>query len=313
MNDTIGIDISKATLDAFRRSTSEHRQFVNDANGCKALIRWIRLAHPETTRVVFEPTGAYHRVLELALLAAGLHLVKVNPRSARRFAEATGVLAKTDRIDASVLAGMGAILDLQGRAAKTEIQYDLKELNVARQALIKDRVAAKSRQATAVNALLKRQLAARIKQIKSQLAEIDAAILTRIKENPVLARRFDILCSIPGIGRITAAALLIDMPELGAVDNKQIASLAGLAPMTRQSGGWNGRARIRGGRRQIRITLYMPAVASLRCNPHLKKTFDALGEAGKHAKLALTAVMRKLLIFANSLLRDDRKWNEIRA
>ena len=242
-------------------------------------------------------------------LRGGLHLVKVNPRSVRRFAEATGILAKTDRIDAKVLAGMGAIPDLQGRAARTEIQCDLKELSVARQALIKDRVAAKSRQAAAVNTLL----AARIKQITSQLADIDAATLTRIQEDPMLARRFDILCSIPGIGRITAAAVLVDMPELGAVDNTQIVSLAGLAPMARQSGGWNGRARIRGGRRQIRLTLYVPAVASLRCNPHLTKTFDALSDAGKHAKLALTAVMRKLLIFDNSLMRDDRKWNEIRA
>lgn len=313
MDDTIGIDISKPMLDAFRRSTGEHRQFPNDATGCRALIRWIGHDRAKPTRIVFEPTGPYHRMLELALLAAGLHLVKVNPRSARRFAEATGVLAKTDRIDASILAGMGALLDLQGRAAKTENQYDLKELAVARQALIKDRVAAKNRKAAALNALIKRQLAARIKQIAGQLAEIDTAILALMKDDPVLARRFDILCSIPGIGKITAAALLIDMPELGTLDNKQIASLAGLAPMTRQSGGWSGRARIRGGRRQIRITLYMPAVASLRCNPQLKKTFDTLTDAGKHAKLALTAVMRKLLTFANSLLRDDRKWNESRA
>lgn len=310
MDDTIGIDISKATLDAFRRSTGEHRQFPNDPSGCKALIRWVGT---EPLRVVFEPTGPYHRGLELALAKVGLHTIKVNPRSARRFAEVTGVLAKTDRIDARVLAAMGAILDLKGRPAKTEIQYDLKELSVARQALVKDRVAAKNRRHAAVNALLKRQLAARMKQIEGQLAEIDAAIMACVMAAPDLARRFEILCSIPGIGKITAIALLIDMPELGSVDNKQIASLAGLAPMTRQSGGWSGRARIRGGRRQVRNTLYMPAVASLRCNPHLKKTFDTLSNAGKHAKVALTAVMRKLLIFANSLLRDDRKWNEIRA
>jgi transposase len=132
---------------------------------------------------------------------------------------------------------MGAILDLKGRPAKTEIQYDLKELSVARQALVKDRVAAKNRRHAAVNALIKRQLAARIKQIEGQLAEIDTAIMACVMAVPDLARRFEILCSIPGIGKITAIALLIDMPELGSVDNKQIASLAGLAPMTRQSGG----------------------------------------------------------------------------
>ncbi len=309
MDDTIGIDISKATLDAFRRSSGEHRQFSNDPTGYKALIRWIGTG---TLRIVFEPTGPYHRGLELALVKAGLNTVKVNPRSARRFAEATGVLAKTDRIAAAVLAGMGAVLDLKGWPIKSEIQYDLKELSVARQALIKDRVAAKNRKHTAINALLKRQLVVRIKQIESQLAEIDAAIMASIMADPDLARRFEILCSIPGIGKITATALLIDMPELSSVDNKQAASLAGLAPVTRQSGGWSGRARIGGGRRQVRITLYMPVVASLRCNPHLKKTFDTLSDAGKHSKVAITAVMRKLLIFANSLLRDNRKWNEIR-
>ena len=309
MFDTIGIDISKATLDAFRRSTGEHRQFSNDPAGCKTLIRWIGAG---SLRVVFEPTGPYHRGLELALVKAGLHTIKVNPRSARRFAEATGVLAKTDRIDARVLAGMGAILDLMGRPAKTEIQYDLKEPSVARQALIEDRVAAKNRKHAAVNALLERQLAARIKQIKGQSAEIDAAILACVMADPELTRRFEILCSIPGIGKITAVALLIDMPELGGVDNKQLASLAGPAPITRRSGGWKGRARIRGGRRQVRIALYMPAVASLRCNSQLKKTSDAPIDAGKHAKVAITAVMRKLLIFANSLLRDNRKWNEAR-
>ena len=310
MNDTIGVDISKPTLDAFRLRTREHRQFPNDRAGCAALIRWIGAS---TVRVVFEPTGPYHRLFEASLVAAGIEAVKVNPRSSRRFAEATGELAKTDRIDAAILARMGAVLDLEGRPAKTETLHDLRELGVARQALVKDRIAASNREQIAVNPVIKRQLRARLKQIGIQLKEVDAAIATLVDTDPGLSRRRDVLASIPGIGTITAMAILIEMPELGTLDNKQAASLAGLAPMTRQSGTWSGRARIRGGRRSLRTALYMPALVALRFNPDLKQKYQALKDAGKPSKVAITAIMRKLLVLANALLREDRKWNAIAA
>jgi transposase len=235
--------------------------------------------------------------------------VKVNPRSSRRFAEATGELAKTDRIDAAILARMGAVLDLDGRPAKTETLHDLRELGVARQALVKDRIAATNREQIAVNPVIKRQLRARLKQIGMQLKEIDTAIATLVGSDPGLSRRRDVLASIPGIGAVTAMAILIEMPELGTLDNKQAASLAGLAPMTRQSGTWSGRARIRGGRRSLRTALYMPALVALRFNPDLKQKYQALKDAGKPSKVAITAIMRKLLILANAPLRDDRNWN----
>lgn len=306
MDDTIGVDISKPTLDAFRLRTREHQQFPNDRAGCAALIRWIGVS---AVRVVFEPTGPYHRLFEASLVAAGIEAVKVNPRSSRRFAEATGELAKTDRIDAAILARMGAVLDLEGRPAKTETLHDLRELGVARQALVKDRIAATNREQIAVNPVIKRQLRARLKQIGIQLKEIDAAIAALVDTDPGLSRRRDVLASIPGIGTVTAMAILIEMPELGTLDNKQAASLAGLAPMTRQSGTWSGRARIRGGRRSLRTALYMPALVALRFNPDLKQKYQALKDAGKPSKVAITAIMRKLLVLANALLRDDRKWN----
>jgi transposase len=306
MDDTIGVDISKPTLDAFRLCTREHRQFPNDRAGCAALIRWIGAS---AVRVVFEPTGPYHRLFEASLVAAGIEAVKVNPRSSRCFAEATGELAKTDRIDAAILARMGAVLDLEGRPAKTETLHDLRELGVARQALVKDRIAATNREQIAVNPVIKRQLRARLKQIGIQLKEIDAAIAALVDTDPGLSRRRDVLASIPGIGTVTAMAILIEMPELGTLDNKQAASLAGLAPMTRQSGTWSGRARIRGGRRSLRTALYMPALVALRFNPDLKQKYQALKDAGKPSKVAITAIMRKLLVLANALLRDDRKWN----
>lgn len=306
MNDTIGVDISKPILDAFRLSAREHRQFPNDRAGCAALIRWIGAS---AVRVVFEPTGPYHRIFEASLVAAGIEAVKVNPRSSRRFAEATGELAKTDRIDAAILARMGAVLDLEGRPAKTETLHDLRELGVARQALVKDRIAATNREQIAVNPVIKRQLRARLKQIGVQLKEIDAAIASLVDADPGLSRRRDVLASIPGIGTVTTMAILIEMPELGTLDNKQAASLAGLAPMTRQSGTWSGRARIRGGRRSLRTALYMPALVALRFNPDLKQKYQAPKDAGKPSKVAITAIMRKLLVLANALLRDDRKWN----
>ena len=308
MNDTIGIDISKPTLDAFRLSTGELRQFPNDQSGCRALTKWAASKTP--TRIVFEPTGAYHRRLEKALFAAGLCAVKVNPRYARHFAEATGQLAKTDGIDAALLARMGSVLELEGGPETSEILHDLRELVVARKALVKDRVAATNRVQTAENVILKRQLRARLKQIEKHLNEIDKTVSTTFSEDPELSRRRDILCSIPGIGTVTAIAILINMPELGSLDGKQAASLAGLAPMTRQSGGWSGRARIKGGRAILRVTLYMPALTALRFNSDLRRKYQTLKDAGKPSKVAITAIMRKLIVLANALLRDNRKWNE---
>ena len=205
---------------------------------------------------------------------------------------------------------MGAVLDLEGRPAKSETLHDLRELSVARQALVKDRIATTNREQIAVNPLIRRQLRARLKQIGAQLKEIDATIAALTVGDPELSRRRDILTSIPGIGSVTAMAILTEMPELGQLDNKQAASLAGLAPMTRQSGTWTGRARIRGGRAGLRRALYMPALVALRFNDDLARKYQDLKDAGKPSKVAITAIMRKLLILANALLRDGRKWNE---
>jgi transposase len=307
MHDIIGIDISKPTFDAFRLSTGEPRQFPNDKSGCAALIRWVG---KPPVRIVFEPTGPYHRLLEQTLTKAGLAVVKVNPRYARRFAEATGELAKTDRIDAALLARMGAVLDLQARPARSENHHDLRELSVARQALIKDRIAAMNREQVAQNAIIRRQLKARLCQIEKQILEIEKAMAAIVADDEILARRREILASIPGIGPITAMAILVDMPELGEMDGKQAASLAGLAPITRESGGWKGRSRIQGGRASLRCGLYMPALVALRINPDLRRKYQALKATGKPPKVAITAIMRKLIVLANALLRDNRTWSE---
>ena len=266
--DTIGVDISKDHLDAHRMSDGKSRRFANDHAGHRTFLKWL---DGETgTRIVYEPTGAYHRAFERTLAAAGLALVKVNPRQARRFAEATGRLAKTDRLDAAMLARMGALLELEARPVRNPALNDLKDLLIAREALVKNRTAAKNRAKNLTLPILKRQNGEQLRQIERQMAAIESEIMALIKVDPQLARRFDILVSIPGVSAITAFALIIDMPELGSIGNGQAASLAGLAPVARQSGHWTGRAFIRGGRSNVRQALYMPALVAMRFNPDLK-------------------------------------------
>ena len=303
---TIGIDVSKDHLDAHRLPDGAHRRFTNTGQGLKALRTW--LAKTPAQRIVYEPTGAYHRLLERTLAPLGLPLVKINPRQVRRFAEATGKLAKTDRADAALLARMGAVLAPPLRPMADATLVELKELYIARQALIKDRTAARNRQKTLTLPLVKRQNAARLRQIDAHLNALDEDIRARISQNAELAQRCDILCSIPGISKVTAWVLLIEMPELGSLDCKQAASLAGLAPVARQSGSWTGRAFIRGGRANLRHALYMPALVAIRFNDDLKAKYRELSHAGKPAKVAIIAIMRKLLVLANALLRDQRKW-----
>jgi len=305
-NDTIGVDVSKDHLDAHRLTDGASRRFANDKRGHNALIKW--LAQTPVQRVVFEPTGPYHRAMERALGVAGVPFAKVNPRQARRFAEATGKLAKTDSLDAAMLARMGAMLELAPRPGRSEVLLELKELYLAREALVKDRTAAKNRAKALTLALLKRHNAQRIEQIERQIETVEAAITGIIEADADLTVRFAILTSIPGISKITAFALLIEMPELGLLEPGQAACLAGLAPIARQSGRWTGRAFIRGGRANVRQALYMPALVAMRFNPDLKAKYDQFVAAGKPAKVALTAIMRKLIVLANALLSENRNW-----
>lgn len=305
MKDSIGLDISKATIDAFRLDTGEAAQFANSTNGLKALHEWIGPQEPDL--VVYEATGAYHAELERHFSGI-LPLVKVNPLQARRFAQARGKRVKTDAVDARILASMGAALELSPDAPIQENRHAIRELQVARMALIKERTRVMNRQKTQTLALIKRLSRARLDQIKRELAEIEKALMALVVSDPKCQRAFDILCSIPGIGQTTAIAIIVECPEIGTLNRKQIANLAGLAPITQQSGQWRGRALIQGGRKFLRDALYMPAVVSIRFNPDLSRKYKQLIQAGKPAKVALTALMRKLLELANSLVQQDREW-----
>ncbi len=305
---TIGVDISKETLDVHRHPEGKHRQFTNNPQGFRCLVKW--LGKEPVSRIVFEATGPYHRAFERALSRADLPLAKINPLHAKRFGQALGQLAKTDKMDAALLARFGVAIEPRTRPAVPQILCNLKDMHVARIALIKDRTAAKNRQKNLCVTILKRQVEQRLKQIEEHLAQIEKAIMDIIKNDPTLAARFTILTSIPGVAERSAMALLIDMPELGTLNSQTAAGLSGTAPMLRQSGKRKGQAFVQGGRSHVRQALYMPALVATRFNPDMKAKYDQLKAAGKPSKVAITAVMRKLIVLANALLRDQRMWSK---
>lgn len=303
---TAGVDISKDALDVCLHPAGATARFSNDRKGFNAMIAW--LAGFVVERIVYEATGAYHRAFERRMAEAGFALAKVNPARARRFAEAIGQIAKTDRVDASLLARMGALLALKPNAPASEDLHEMRQLLVARRALVKDCVAVENRAGTLSLALLKRQAKERVRMLERQIEAVDAALRERAVRDSAFKARLDIVLSIPGVGEVTALALLIEMPELGRLEHKCATSLAGLAPFARESGRWKGERRIGGGRGHLRRALYMPALVAVRWNADLKAKYRNLVARGKPKKLALAVVMRKLVILANALLRDDRCW-----
>lgn len=306
-DDTIGIDISKATLDIHRLSDGQAMSFSNCPARFRALATFC--AKTAVTRVVYEATGAYHGGLERSL-GAHLPLVKVNPLQARRFAQAQGVRAKTDAVDAKMLAVMGDAFALEPDKPAIKIQHDLKELRSFRSGLIKDRTSIICRLKTQTLSVTRRQSKARLAQVDKQISEINTEVDRLINSRDELAHSMKILRSIPGIGAVCAAAILIEMPEIGSMDRKQVASLTGLAPMTRQSGQWRGKSFIQGGRKIVRDALYMPALVAIRHNPDFKAKYLALIKAGKPPKVAITALMRKLIELANALIKANRNWEQ---
>jgi transposase len=234
--------------------------------------------------------------------------VKVNPLQARRFAEACGTRAKTDALDARGLARMGVALALEPDAPMPQNTRILRDLQVARTALIKEQTRLRNRGHVQTSAVLKRQTKTRLALVEKQIAELDREIAKLIDADERTARQRDILRSIPGLGEVASAAILTFLPEIGTLDRRQVGSLAGLVPYTRESGQWKGRSFISGGRKPLRDALYMPALVAMRFNPDLKAKYEGLREAGKPAKVAIVAIMRKLIEIANALVKADRTW-----
>jgi transposase len=306
----VGVDVCKDWLDAFFLPVGESRRFANDPGGIKQLNRLCRKRG--AAKIVMEATGKYHRSAHRALSAAGLSVAVVNPLRARLFAEVNGALAKTDAIDARMLAMMAEKLDPKASEPPPQALEELQELVRARQAAVAERTALMNRRGEAKTDALRTELDRLIEAVREHIERLEKEIDRRIRADATLKHRRDLLTSIPGIGPVAAAALLADLDELGACSNKSAAMLVGLAPLARDSGQTSGKRRIRGGRALLRAALYMPALAAKTHNPPLKHFHDRLIAAGKQAKVALTAVMRKLVVIANTLIREDRPWTSVR-
>jgi transposase len=306
-----GIDVCKDRLNVYLHPIGERLQVGNDRQGCSRLKR--HLAGRAVALVVMEATAKYHRLAYRALAAAGLGVAVVNPLRARLFAEAAGTLAKTDRVDARMLAILGQALGPQAVPPAPEAVEALAELVRARRAATAEKTAIENRRAASQTAFLRAELARKIKSHESHIARLAAEIKRRIAADPALARRHAILLSIPGIGPCAAAAMLAETPELGALSGKAAASLAGLAPIACDSGQTVGLRRIRGGRAGVRAPLYMAALTAARHHPDLARFHRRLIAAGKKPKIVLTAIMRKLIVLANTLLKENRLWRPMPA
>jgi transposase len=302
----VGIDVCKDWLDVHINPADTAERFPNDKKGHTALLRFLK--RHNGCRILMEATGKYHRSVHERLHAVGLCVIVVNPSRARKFAESIGTLAKTDKVDARMLARFAGLSDHEATPPLAENLANLQEIVRSRAEAVADRTALLNQLRTVSNAIVKQQLRARIIACKTAARQLAEEALKAIAADPALQRRFDIVVSIPGIGATTAASLLANMPELGSMDEKEAGMLAGLAPIACESGQSIGRRRIRGGRACVRTACYMPALQAARRNGPLKTFYQRLVAAGKSKKLALTAVMRKLIVLANALLKADRVW-----
>ena len=301
-----GIDTSKHRLDACVLPCGERLAVANNREGVRRLKRWLARFDPRL--VAIEATGKWHRLLWRSLHAAGIPVAIVDPLKSRLFAKASGVLAKTDRLDAAMLAHFAAVRAPAVRPPPPHLLEELAELVAGRAAAVAEQTDLKNQLATAAVALFRQQLTRRIARLDKDIEALDRAILTRIEADAGLARRFAILTSIPGIGAAVATTLIARLAELGTLTDKEVAALAGLAPIARQSGQRDDKRVIFGGRAPVRRMLYLAALSAARHNPDIAAFYRRLRANGKPAKLALVAVARKLATLANLLIAQDRTW-----
>jgi transposase len=302
----IGIDVSKATLDVHMLPGDVSLQVANDRHGIEDLLR--RIAGQPVAVVVLEATGKWHRGIHRRLHEAGFPVAVVNPYRSRRFADAIGQLAKTDTIDARLLALFASRLSPRPTPPAPETLAALRDLVAARRSDKREATALANRLGATDNPFITRQLRGRLRMLERHIKDLDREIRDTVTRDPDLQRRFVLLTSIPGIGVVAATTLLAELAEIGVCSREQVAALAGVAPMNWDSGLLRGRRIIKGGRTCVRAALYMAAVAAIRCNPDLKAFYRRLRDNGKKPKLALTAVMRKLVIIANTLIAQNRAW-----
>lgn len=305
MNAFVGIDVSKATLDVAVLGQDEVRQFANSRTGFERLGAWLLVLKPG--RVLLEATGGYEQAVLDALHAAGLPMVRVNPRQARDFAKATGQLAKSDRLDARVLAKMASTIDLKLYEPREAWRSLLTQWQQRRNQVMDMLLSEKQRLDRLADPALRRLTQRHLASLERQLRTISQEIARQLAAEPTLAP----LRSLVGVGPVLQATLASELPELGRVTGKEIAKLVGVAPLSRDSGQWRGQRTVWGGRAGIRRTLYMAALTTMRRDPDLRDFYQRLRARGKAAKVAIVAVMRKMLVILNARMRDGLRTVEM--
>ena len=301
----VGIDVSKDRLDVSVHPTGTASSYSRDAGGIELLIEELRPVCAQLVAV--EATGGFETVVAASLAAAGLPVVVVNPARVRAFAASLGQRAKTDRIDARVIAQFAAATRPPVRSLPDAATQALADLVTRRRQIVQMIVAEAQREKRA-SARAKKSIQRLLKSLRAELSEIDGEIDESVRGSAIWRGKEDLLASVPGVGSGTARTMLAELPELGTLNRREIAALAGLAPFTRQSGKWRGKSFIGGGRSSVRTALFMAAMTAMRCNPALRAFHHRLRAAGKPKMVALIAVARKLLTVLNAILRDNRKW-----
>jgi transposase len=303
----VGIDVSKDTLDVCVYPTQDTFRVPNSPDGVDELIK--RLKPIEPRLVVFEATGGYETLAVSSLSAAGLPVVVVNPRQIRDFAKSIGRLAKTDVIDAGVIAHFASAVRPELRPLKDTASQELTE-RVTRRRQIVDMIVAETNRLKAATRRNQRDIKAHIRWLQKRQDQIDDEIKRNIKNSPLWRTTDEILQSAPGVGIGTSSMLISGVAELGQLNNKKISCLIGVAPLNRDSGRYKGRRTIWGGRAQVRAVLYMSALSAIQYNPVIRQFYQRLRDAGKCFKVAIVACMRKLLIILNAMVRNQTKWRD---
>ena len=302
----VGIDVSKDTLDVAIHESSQHWSFPNDHNGISNLITLLKSNSPEL--VVLEATGSYEVPLAAELGIAGIPTAVVNPRQVRDFAKSVGVLAKTDILDARIIARFAAMVQPIPRPIADEDSQELGAIIARRRQIVEMITVEKNRMNTAKK-VVRRRIQAHIDWLSAELADTNNDLQQKVKDSPIWREKDDLLKSVPGIGPTVATTLLAELPELGTLNRKQIAALVGVAPLNRDSGTLRGKRTVWGGRATVRSALYMGTLVATRYNPIIRRFYERLLAAGKAKKVALTACMRKLLTILNAMLKYHTRWN----
>jgi transposase len=306
----VGIDVSKRWLDVQVHEDGQAWRVGNDSDGFAKLIARMKMVGP--TMIVFEATGGYESHCVKALSEAGLAVAVVNPTRVRRFAEAIGILAKTDKIDAKVIAHFASVVKPLAKSRQTPLEEQLAAYVERRRQLQVEITAEKNRLSTSPD-IMRSDIEEHIAWIDEHVKKLDIQIQTCISQKTEWQERAKIIDSVPGVGPVTASTLVAEMPELGLLNRQEIAALAGVAPFNKDSGPKRGKRKISGGRGGVRRTLFMATLSASSCNPIIRPFYESLLKRGKEKKVALTACMRKLLVIINVMVRDGKQWKYLSA